>query len=151
MIDEVSETTIVLLTSRSQTLEVTNLSEPASLHGDRSRVIQIISNLLTNASKFSPSGSNIELHVEASRQQVAITVIDRGSGISKADQAMMFSPFFRGTSSGSSQPDGRGLRLAVVRSLVDLHDGTIVVDSKKGVGTKITVSLPGVTSISTDN
>ncbi len=64
---------------------------------------------------------------------------------------MMFSPFFRGDSQKASQPDGIGLGLAVVRSLVDLHDGTIVVDSKYRKGTSITVTLPGVTSAATDS
>ncbi|MEE8046212.1 MAG: GAF domain-containing protein, partial [Dehalococcoidia bacterium] len=144
MINEVSDTSAVLFTSRDQKLEVTNVSESRALHADRSRVLQIISNLLTNASKFSEVQTKIELVVELENQQVAFTVIDRGRGISQADQAMMFSPFFRGSNEGLMRPEGVGLGLAVVRSLVDLHDGVITVESTQGAGTSITVSLPGV-------
>ena len=146
MIDEVAGSTAVLFTHREQNFKIKNKVKNHGLLGDRSRVIQILTNLFTNASKFSDEGSTINFQVDIKREQIAFTVKDRGSGISKSDQAMMFSPFFRGTSDRSSQPDGRGLGLAVVRSLVDLHDGSIVVNSKSGKGTEITVTLPGVTS-----
>lgn len=145
MIDEVAGNSAVLFTHRDQKFKVKNKAKKHGLLGDRSRVIQILTNLLTNASKFSDKGSTIGFQVEIKREQIVFTVKDRGAGISKSDQAMMFSPFFRGTGDSSSRPDGRGLGLAVVRSLVDLHDGSIVVNSKSGKGTEIVVTLPGVT------
>jgi signal transduction histidine kinase len=146
MIDEVAGNAAVLVAYREQKLKIKTKVKNHGLLGDRSRVIQILNNLFTNASKFSDEGSTINFQVDIKREQIAFTVKDRGSGISKSDQAMMFSPFFRGTSDRSLQPDGRGLGLAVVRSLVDLHDGFIVVNSKSVKGTEITVTLPGVTS-----
>ena len=145
MIDEVASNAEVLFAHREQKFKFKNKAKKRGLLGDRSRVIQILTNLFTNASKFSDEGSTINFQVEIKREQVIFTVKDRGAGISKSDQAMMFSPFFRGMSESSVPPDGRGLGLAVVRSLVDLHDGTIVVNSKSDKGTEITVSLPGVT------
>jgi len=144
MIDEVAGNAGVLFAHRKQNFKVKNKAKKQGFLGDRSRVIQILTNLFTNASKFSDEGSTISFSVEIKREHFVFTVKDRGAGISKSDQAMMFSPFFRGTSDSSVPPDGRGLGLAVVRSLVDLHDGTIVVNSKSGKGTEITVSLPGV-------
>ncbi|MDG0867716.1 GAF domain-containing protein [Candidatus Lucifugimonas marina] len=151
MVNEVSDTSRVLLATREQLLETTLETNSLSLAADRSRVIQIVTNLLTTASKFSKDGSTIKLIATVKDEQLQITVADQGSGISKADQAMMFSPFFRGDSQKFAQPDGRGLGLAVVRSLVDLHDGTITVDSKYRKGTSITVTLPDVTSTSVDS
>jgi PAS domain S-box-containing protein len=151
MVNEVSDTSRVLLATREQLLETTLETNSLSLAADRSRVIQIVTNLLTNASKFSKDGSTIKLIATVKDEQLQITVADQGSGISKTDQAMMFSPFFRGDSQKFAQPDGRGLGLAVVRSLVDLHDGTITVDSKYRKGTSITVTLPDVTSTSVDS
>jgi PAS domain S-box-containing protein len=151
MIDEVADSSRILLATREQQLSVRNLAPFLSLHADRSRVIQIVSNLLTNASKFSPPESSIKIDAEVNHDHISITITDQGSGISKPDQAMMFSPFFRGKSRDNEQPDGRGLGLAVVRSLVDLHDGSIDVVSKKGKGTTITVTLPGVTSEPADS
>jgi len=151
MIDEVASSSRILLATREQQLLVRNVAPSLFLHADRSRIIQIVSNLLTNASKFSPGESNIKIDAEINHDHISIVVTDRGSGISKTDQAMMFSPFFRGKSRDAVQPDGRGLGLAVVRSLVDLHDGSIRVESKSGKGTTITVTLPGVTSGPVDN
>jgi len=151
MINEVADTSRVLLATREQYLETTVDADSFSVEADRPRVIQIITNLLTNASKFSKDGSTIKLSAKVKDRELQITVSDQGSGISKSDQAMMFSPFFRGDSQRVAQPDGRGLGLAVVRSLVDLHDGTITVDSKYRKGTSITVSLPDVTSTSIDS
>ena len=136
----------ILFAHREQKFKIKNKVKKHGLLGDRSRVIEILTNLFTNASKFSDEGSTISFQVEIKHEQIIFTVKDRDSGNSKSDQAMMFSPFFRGTSGSSSQPDGRGLGLAVVRSLVDLHDGSIIVNSKSGKGTEITVTLPGVTS-----
>ena len=146
MINEVVDSAEVLFAHRKQKFKIKNKLKQQGLLGDRSRVIQILTNLFTNASKFSDEGSTINFSIEHKRDQIAFTIKDRGAGISKSDQAMIFSPFFRGTSDSSSTPEGRGLGLAVVRSLVDLHDGSIVVNSKSGKGTEITVTLPGVTS-----
>jgi len=146
MLNDVSDSSRILLSTREQRLDLESTTYSMLLTADRPRVIQIISNLLTNASKFSGDGSIIRLAASVIDGNLSFTVIDQGSGISKADQTMMFSPFFRGDSQKAAQPDGRGLGLAVVRSLVDLHDGTITVDSKYRKGTSITVTLPGVTS-----
>mgnify|MGYP002639436504 CR=1 FL=1 len=145
MIDEISDTSRILLATREQVLESDVKTISCALFADRTRVLQIYSNILTNASKFSPIGSTIRIIVRIKGKNLAVTVTDQGSGISKSDQMMMFSPFFRG-GSGTAQPDGRGLGLAVVRSLTDLHDGTITVNSKNDIGTSITVTLPGVIS-----
>ena len=146
MIEELGDTSRVLLATREQMLEIESHVNDLLLRADRPRVIQVISNLLTNAAKFSPEGSTIRLISSVENSRLLVTVADQGSGITKADQVMMFSPFFRGDNGKAVQPDGRGLGLAVVRSLVDLHDGTITVDSKYRKGTSITVTLPGVTS-----
>jgi len=144
MVDEVADLTRVLLAERQQSLDLTNPDSPLDLLADRLRVIQILTNLLTNASKFSDRGSTVGLHVEVDDGHVTFTVSDRGPGISKSDRSMMFSPFYRGSGPETAETVGSGLGLSVVQSLVDLHDGTIAVESRKGKGTSIRVRLPGV-------
>ncbi len=145
MVDDVADLSRVLLSEREQTLELTNLDSPMDLHADRSRVIQILTNLLTNASKFSKNGTVIKLHVASDAEYVIFTVNDQGPGISETDQREMFSPFYRGSSPGVAKTAGSGLGLSVVQSLVDLHEGTITVDSKRGKGSSIIVKLPRTT------
>jgi len=147
MVEEIRDSFGVLLATRDQTLDTAINVEPGdNINADRSRIIQVVTNLLSNACKFSPEGSSIRLSAAIQNNQLAISVDDDGMGISKSDQRMMFSPFFRGNNNKEFEPDGRGLGLAVVHSIVDLHDGTITVDSKYRKGTSITVSIPGVIS-----
>lgn len=147
MVEEIRDASGVLLATRDQVLSATiDVQSGVSINADRTRIIQVVTNLLSNASKYSPEGSNISLSAAIQNNQLAISVTDSGTGISKSDQRMMFSPFFRGSNNREFAPDGRGLGLAVVHSIVDLHDGTITVDSKYRKGTSITVSIPGVTS-----
>jgi PAS domain S-box-containing protein len=148
MVDEVVDVSHILLTERDQALSLKNAHGSLELHADRSRVIQILTNLLTNASKYSARGSKTKLDVAVEDTRVKFTVIDKGRGISHVDQPMIFSPFFRGSNRESAETAGSGLGLSVVKSLVDLHDGDLAVVSEVGSGTSITVSFPGVVSAS---
>lgn len=100
----------------------------------------ILSNLLSNAIKYSPDGSTIVFTVHQEPEQVTFCVRDQGIGIPEADQARLFEPFHRADNVGSCP--GTGLGLAIVKQSVDLHGGTITFESREGVGTAFTVSLP---------
>jgi signal transduction histidine kinase len=110
---------------------------------DPLRLQQIITNLLSNAFRYTESGS-IHIHCETqSDQRWCISIQDTGMGIAPADQSRIFEPYFRaGTSDRASESEGTGLGLAIVLRLVKLLQGDISVTSEVGVGSTFTVCFP---------
>ncbi|MCC7452238.1 MAG: PAS domain S-box protein [Anaerolineae bacterium] len=100
----------------------------------------ILSNLLTNAVKYSPPGSTVYFELQEQAKQVKFMVRDEGIGIPLEDQPYIFEPFHRANNVG--QVAGTGLGLAIVRQMVERHSGSVVFDSEPGVGTSFTVSIP---------
>jgi signal transduction histidine kinase/Na+/proline symporter len=115
---------------------------PPSLRvmGDRQRLEQVFVNLLTNACDASPPGARIEVSAERAEERVVLRVADAGAGMTPDVRARIFEPFFTTKEVG----EGTGLGLALVYSIVSEHGGTIDVESTPGLGTTVTVSLPGV-------
>lgn len=111
---------------------------------DIRRMQQVLVNLLSNAIKFSAEGKDIgvEACLAADSEHIAITVWDQGIGIAEADQKKLFQPFVQLDSRLSRQYGGIGLGLTLARSLVELHGGTLTVESELGVGSRFTVTLP---------
>lgn len=107
---------------------------------DRRRLIQVIQNLLSNALKFTEKGS-VTLSVKRQGEQVAIAVQDTGVGIGQLDLARVFDSF-RQVGELSARRRGSGLGLAIARRLVELHGGTITVESELDRGSTFTVLLP---------
>ncbi|MEL6375060.1 MAG: ATP-binding protein, partial [Pseudomonadota bacterium] len=112
----------------------------ATFQGDENRVRQILYNLLSNAIGFSKAGSAVRLHVSADDAMIHFRVCDNGVGIPKDQQARVFERF-ESRSHGSNHR-GAGLGLSVVKSLVELHGGTMTLQSEPGEGTSITAHLP---------
>jgi signal transduction histidine kinase len=108
---------------------------------DPGRVRQIVANLLTNAHLYTEEGGKIHIGVEADRAWVQIVVQDSGVGMTEEQTARVFERFYRGPDRGAASP-GTGLGLSIVKSLVDLHDGRIDVESDPGRGTMFRVLLP---------
>ena len=108
---------------------------------DPARIRQIVTNLVTNAHLYTPEEGTITLRLEADAQTTTITVADTGRGVSPEEARRLFDRFYRGSTDERKSP-GTGLGLAIVKSLVDLHGGTIDVQSTVGVGTTFTVRLP---------
>jgi signal transduction histidine kinase len=109
---------------------------------DRARLDQILTNLLSNALKYSPDGGEVCVEVQAAAKKRAILIVsDQGIGIPQTEQAHLFQPFVRGTLS-HNQIGGTGLGLYIVRQIVEGHGGTIEVTSAAGQGTTFTVTLP---------
>ncbi len=119
----------------------------ATLSADPKRLKQILVNLLTNAVKFTPVGGRIGLTVAAPEDEdvVRFTVWDTGIGIAPADAAKLFRTFTQLDSGLSRDQEGTGLGLALVAKLVELHGGSVVLESEPGHGTRFIVTLPLVT------
>jgi signal transduction histidine kinase len=118
-------------------LEHKALADPALLR-------HIFSNLISNAVKYSPEGSAVDFSITRSSTQAIFTVNDRGIGIPEPDRTRLFEAFHRASNVG--QRTGTGLGLVIVKRCVDLHGGSITVDSIEHGGTTVRVTLPVFTS-----
>jgi len=145
IIDTAIETAMPAIDARRHALviEPQGLGETVLL--DPLRVAQIVSNLLINAAKYTAPGGRIVLRVSPAPDELVLSVIDNGIGISSADQLRLFDLYAQvpGQQAPMPVPNGFGIGLAVVRTLADLHGGTVSVDSAgAGSGSAFTVRLP---------
>ncbi len=108
--------------------------------GDRYRIGQVLTNIISNAIKYSPNANKVHVKSENKRKGVLISVQDFGPGISKEDQIKLFDPFFR--ASGTKSAKGTGIGLFISDRIVERHKGKIWVDSKFGKGTIFYLFLP---------
>ena len=99
----------------------------------------MIDNLVGNAVKYTKPGDNIEIVVRRDRDRAILTVVDHGPGIPRQSIDRIFDRFFRVPGTGGS---GSGLGLALVKEVVDWHEGCISIESEPGVGSTFTVELP---------
>ena len=113
-------------------------SSPMAVPADRHRMLQVLSNLLQNGIKFTPSGGSVTLSVEGVDDVVEISVQDTGTGISPEKQGRIFDRFY----TDDQRERGLGLGLAIAHGIVQLHAGTIGVDSQPGAGARFWVRLP---------
>ncbi len=114
----------------------------ATVRGDKDRLHQVVTNLLTNAIKFTPVGGSITLSVRSSDGSGTIIVQDTGRGIPREDIPHVFERFWRGP--GARNTTGSGVGLAVVQELVAAHGGQVTVKSEEGHGACFVVTIPSV-------
>lgn len=121
---------------------VTPLPDPLIIEGDKSRVQQVISNLIYNAVNYTDKGGKITVMLEKEEDMAVIHVADTGIGIPEEDLARIFERFYRVDKARSRNSGGTGLGLSIVRYLVQNLNGTITVNSTLGMGSTFTVRLP---------
>jgi signal transduction histidine kinase len=119
----------------------TELHDLPPVWGDRERLAQLVSNLISNAIKFTPGGGTVTARVYAGEGAV-IQVEDTGIGIPKAEQDRLFQRFFRSSTATEQAIPGTGLGLVISRAIAEAHGGSIDVQSDAGAGTCFTVRLP---------
>jgi PAS domain S-box-containing protein len=112
------------------------------LRADESKLRQVILNLISNAIKFTPRGGHIEARVLIDPAGLAITIADSGIGISPEYLERIFHPFVQIDSAYNRQHQGTGLGLALVKAMVELHEGTVTLKSVVDVGTEVTALFP---------
>ncbi len=127
--------------SQTHHLEVRAPREPLLVRCDHLRMEQVITNLISNAIKYSPAGSAIDVLLAARADELELSVTDHGIGMSEEDQSRVFDPFRRVGLSEETVP-GVGLGLYVVRKIVEAHRGRIEVSSVRGGGSTFRVFLP---------
>ena len=143
VLDQAVEAAKPLLDTRLQPLTVQVPPEDAWIDGDAPRLIQAFSNLLTNASKYSPPGAPVTLAARVVAQQVVVDVIDQGIGLTPEAMGDIFDLFVQVNPTGVMAQGGLGIGLSLVRQLIELHGGSVAVHSAGlDQGACFTVTLP---------
>lgn len=130
-----------LLQSRGQKFDYAEVPLP-SIPLDRLLMREVLANVISNASKYSPEGSTVTVRAENDGTQVRISVKDQGIGIPRSAQKQMFRKFFRADNAAKSVVQGTGLGLYVVKSIVELHGGKIWFESEENKGTTFYITIP---------
>ena len=145
LFNEVADTFASMISERGQSLDM-ELPDEAWIEADRQRLAQVLTNLLSNACKYSPEGAHIELKTWREDDRLLVTITDSGIGISQQDQTRLFTPFFRADNVLTRSVAGTGLGLAITKSIVELHEGQIEVESELNAGTTFRLQIPGIRS-----
>jgi PAS domain S-box-containing protein len=132
-----------LLEARRHHLTLDLTRQPAYVLGDQKRLVQVLTNLLNNAVKYTPDGGNIHLGIEATRRHIVLRVRDDGIGMAPDLQPRVFDLFTQADRSADRAQGGLGIGLALVKSLVERHGGEVRCASKGvGLGSEFMVMLP---------
>jgi CheY-like chemotaxis protein/two-component sensor histidine kinase len=147
-VETICQTSLRLIKQSAQTkrLKISSMfdNDVTIIQADGRRLKQVLVNLLNNAVKFTHQGGKIGLEVEGDLEQhvVHLTVWDTGIGIAQKDMRRLFQPFMQLDATLSRKYEGAGLGLSLVYRLVEMHGGSISVESEEGKGSRFTVSLP---------
>lgn len=141
IVDECVETWSPVAAARGVALTCAP-DELPKLQGDRTRLVQVLDNLVSNALKFTPRGGRVEVRLAAADGVAAVEVEDTGLGIPAAEQQQLFERFFRSSSATKHAIPGSGLGLTITKAIVEHHGGRIELESTENIGTVVRVELP---------
>lgn len=133
---------IVRAEEKNLTVETDVPRDLPPMVADKRAVKQVLLNLVTNAIKFTPAGGTISIHAIATEVDTRITIADNGPGIEPERLPMIANPFTRGERNPLDSEKGWGLGLAIAKALIDLHKGSMEIESALGRGTEVTISIP---------
>jgi len=142
VVNGVVESMTPVVESKSQSISTSFPATIVVVDGDRARLDQVITNLVSNASKYSPAETEIKISVSANETHCVIETTDQGIGISKEDQQKMFVPFFRANNAETRDVSGTGLGLVICKQIVELHGGRLTLRSARGSGSTFRVEIP---------
>jgi PAS domain S-box-containing protein len=143
VVESALETTRPLVAAANHQLTVTVPSQPIWLEADLTRLAQAVSNLLSNAAKYTPEGGHISLSVEQRANEIVMSVSDNGTGISADILPHIFELFTQADQSTERAQGGLGIGLTLVRRLVEMHGGSVTAKSRGlGQGSEFTIRLP---------
>lgn len=139
IIDKICDKLHLILKGRQVT--IAHDTPPARIVGNQAQLECLFENILTNAIKYSPKGSEIRIDTEVSDHQVKVVVLDRGPGFSDEETHLVFKPFFQGKQTPDSHIKGTGLGLSIARRYADLHGGRVEI-ANSAIGAAVRVLLP---------
>lgn len=123
-------------------LELDNNIDEVFINADPRRLTQAITNILSNAIKYSPEGEVVKVAITQQKNSVTITIADKGPGIEKDFQEQVFNKFAQSKSALTRKVGGTGLGLAIVKHIVEAHHGTVAFETEPEKGTTFKISLP---------
>jgi signal transduction histidine kinase len=120
-----------------------NIDDGADIiYGNQLSIEEALNNLLSNAIKYSPVESTINVNAKKKQESFRIEIIDKGIGIPKNEQKLIFDEFYRASNVGRIDKNSSGFGLSLVKQVISKHEGKINVDSQENEGTRITIKLP---------
>lgn len=147
IIQEAVEACEPMMHKKNLHMDVSLPEAPMLVNGDRIRIVQIFTNVLTNSAKYTPCGGNIELRAETVPEGLKIVVSDNGIGISAQALPVIFDAYVQDTQAIGFNGSGLGIGLTVVRQLVEAHGGSVTAHSEgEGRGCHFTILFPLVGS-----
>lgn len=141
LLAEVAATHEPIATAKDQRIRIAAEDDLPPVLVDRRRMQQVLGNLVLNASRYAPEGTEIELRAERAGDEVRFAVADEGPGVPTAERERIFDKFYRGERT-KQHISGTGLGLAIARTLVELHGGRIWVEDRDGSGALFVVAIP---------
>lgn len=142
LIDEAIESDAGYATGLGVTLRCKSPETPLWVTGDKGRLLQVLTNLMSNAAKFSETGSRVEITARPNGDMIRVAISDRGPGIPEAARAGLFEPFKQAGAQDKGRIKGTGLGLTIVKAIVEHHDGRVDFVSELGKGTTFYFDLP---------
>jgi signal transduction histidine kinase len=134
-----------LIAARGHRIDLRLPAAPVLVSGDRTRLVQVLANLLNNAAKYTPEGGELALHLAAGADQLALTVSDNGIGMTPAVLENAFGLFTQAERTPDRSQGGLGIGLALVKSIVELHHGRVsAVSAGLGRGSAFIIVLPAL-------
>ncbi|MBA7477753.1 Sensor histidine kinase RcsC [subsurface metagenome] len=146
LVEALTRTIAPILTPKKQSLDIEIEEGLPLVHADKSKVRQVLTNLVSNSAKFTPDGGKLKVEIVRDGDWCQVSVIDNGIGINKEDQARIFEPFCQLDSFLPEEKGGTGLGLAVAKQIIEKHGGQIWVESEYGKGSRFTFTLPLATT-----
>ncbi len=132
-----------LIAEQNHDLKYVHSCHPLVVNGDSTRLVQVVSNLLSNAAKYTPRGGRIQILLDGDSEAAKVSIIDNGIGITKDLHRSVFDLFAQADSPRNRDRQGLGIGLALVKSLVEMHHGMVSLHSEgPGKGSQFTVSFP---------
>lgn len=148
VVERALEATMPLFQAQSQFVEVDVPGEGLAIEGDEVRLTQVLDNLLSNASRYTPSGGTVRVTGARDNDWIVLRVRDTGVGLDSNLLPELFEMFVQGPAGPDRPPGGLGIGLALVRSLTELHGGTVTAQSDgPGHGSEFTVRLPAAAAV----
>ena len=142
VIELLRSTVVPILAPRKQSLDVEIEEGLPQVHADKSKVREVLFNLLSNATKSTPDSGKLRVKAVRDGDWCQVSVIDNGIGIKKEDQERIFEPFYQLDNPLTTERRGTGLGLTLVKQIIESHGGQIWVDSEYGRGSRFTFTLP---------
>ena len=146
IVDDVVASMQEVITEKEQQLETAVAEDLPMVYADPNRITQVLTNLVSNAHKYTPENGSIRIEAQPDTDEMVISVADDGYGISEEDQIKLFTQFFRAEDQEVREQPGWGLGLSIVKKMVEAQGGEIWFKSKLGEGSTFTFTIPIVES-----